>query len=61
MNLFEITCSEFAVQIMNKRCYIPPIIDSEPMVRRTVELRQQILEDLFGMQLLTIDEEDFLR
>ena len=39
MNLLEITCSEFALQILNKNCYVPPIFEPEPMVRRSLEIR----------------------
>ena len=47
------------IQILNKHCYTPSLIEHEPQVRRSIELKQQILEDLFGWQLLAIDEDLF--
>lgn len=62
MNLMEITLTgddgrSAGIQILNKACYVPSLIDHTPLVRRTVELRQQILEELFGWQLLPVDED----
>ena len=66
LNVLELTLATtdseappIGVQILNKSCYIPPIIDSEPQVRRSVEMKQHILEDLFGWQLLILDEAEF--
>lgn len=62
MNLLEITLTgnesrAAGIQILNRACYVPSLIDHVPLVRRSVEVRQQILEDLFGWQLLSVDED----
>ena len=66
LTLLEITLTSsnpeappVGIQILNKHCYTPSIIELEPQVRRSIDLKQQILEDLFGWQLLTIDEDLF--
>ena len=47
------------VQVMNRHCYIPSLVENEPMLRRSVELRARILQDLFGWDLLMIDEDGY--
>jgi hypothetical protein len=43
MNLIEIVCTKedemLGILVMNNHCYIPPVVDSEPMVKRSVELK----------------------
>ena len=46
--------------MLNKHCYLPPLVDNEPLVKRTVELKHQILEELFQWTIVTIDQDDFL-
>lgn len=48
------------VQIINDACYVPNLGDmNEPLIRRTVELKEQILEDLFGWEILKVDQSHF--
>ena len=51
MNLVNVVCQVneevIGIQLLNQHCYLPPLIDDERMVKRTVELKHQILEDLF--------------
>ena len=46
--------------VLNQYCYVPSLIESAPQVRRTAEIKHQILEDLFGWQLATIEEHQFI-
>jgi len=74
MNLVEVaaaapsTGSEdlhlFGLLLMNRHCYLAtpfadPSDDSQQL-RRSVELKQDILSSLFGWQLLVLDEADYL-
>jgi hypothetical protein len=45
---------------MNKHCYIHTPLN-EPLVKRTVELKQDILQQLFGWSLQVIDEQEYLK
>ena len=68
MNLIEITirskeedteadeAQSLGIQIMNKHCYIPSLINDEPMVRRSVELAETIVEHLFDCELVQLDQ-----
>ena len=47
------------VQVMNRHCYIPSLVENEPMLRRSAEVRADILGDLFGWDLLLIDEDGY--
>lgn len=50
---------------MNRHCYIQsPFIDTnsdDALLRRTVELKHDILDQLFGWTILPIDEQEFLK
>jgi hypothetical protein len=50
---------------MNRHCYIQsPFVDSnsdDALLRRTVELKHDILEQLFGWSILPIDEQEFMK
>ena len=35
------------ILLMNRHCYIHTPFDEEPLVKRTVELKQEMLEQLF--------------
>lgn len=45
---------------MNPHCYLPSLIEQEPAVRRTVEMKVQIMEDLFGWSILQLDQDFFI-
>ena len=47
---------------MNKYCYIqsPFSEGGDPLVRRTVELKHDILEQHFGWTILPVDEHEYL-
>eukprot|EP00347_Sterkiella_histriomuscorum_P005947 403354650 len=47
--------------VMNKHCYINTLAEDEPILKRSVDLKKDILEGLFGWNIILIDEEDFLR
>jgi len=53
------------VMIMNEHCYIrSPFAaeggeEEEMIVRRTVEIKKQVLEDMFGWNLMVVDEGDY--
>jgi hypothetical protein len=60
MNLIEIACSTadgmlFGVIFLNPHCYVPDLGGEEPLIRRSVELKIQILTEMFGWSLLAID------
>ena len=61
MNLLDFTVIDeknenlIGIQIMNKNCYVPSLIGDEPLVRRSLELRHQIMEDMFGFTIVLID------
>ena len=70
MNLIEVACSFpnqemlFGVSLMNDHCYVPDLSSSsnevlEPLVKRSVELKIQILTELLGWNLIVLDENDF--
>jgi hypothetical protein len=50
---------------MNRHCYIQsPFVDSnsdDALLRRTVELKHEILKQLFGWSILPIDEHEFIK
>lgn len=46
---------------MNRHCYINTIIEDEPIIKRSVDLKKDILEELFGWNIVMIDEEDFMQ
>ena len=73
MNLVEVAAAAapstddlhlFGLLLMNRHCYLAtpfadPSEDSQQL-RRSVELKQDILSGLFGWQLLVLDEADYL-
>ena len=72
MNLVEVAAAQsagsdlhlFGILLMNRHCYLAtpfadPSDDSQ-LLRRSVELKQDILSSLFGWQLLVLDEADYL-
>jgi hypothetical protein len=73
LNLMEVVCKIevegveeeaclLGVSMLNKTCYVPTLADpGEKVVKRSVEVRNQILEDLFDWDILMIDEEDFMK
>lgn len=76
MNLIDVAAAQskgqemnlFGILLMNKHCYLAtPFADSQTsdndanLLRRTVELKQDILTTLFGWSLLVLDEADFLK
>ncbi|CDW77722.1 UNKNOWN [Stylonychia lemnae] len=70
MNLINIACVPqqalgeeqqlVGIILINKNSFISTIIDDQPIIRRTVDLKQDILVDLFGWNLMFIDESDLL-
>ena len=60
MNLVDVACTIdqdlYGVLLMNRHCYIHTLVDSEPIVKRSVDIKQDILEGLFGWKLLIVDE-----
>ena len=50
---------------MNRHCYIQsPFLDTnsdDALLRRTVELKHDILDQLFGWSIQPIDEQEFLK
>ena len=65
INLIEVACKEkdelFGILLMNKHCYIQSMIDNEPLLKRSVELKHDILQQLFGWTLLIIDQQEFMQ
>jgi len=69
MNLVEVACSNpadetlFGVTFLNPHCYVPDLAaskdDKEPLVKRSVELKLQIMTDMLGWALIVIDQDDF--
>ena len=60
MNLVEISASLpdktlFGVTFLNPSCFVPCLSGGEPLIRRSVELKIEILTEIFGWQLLVID------
>ena len=55
----------FGILLMNRHCYLATPFadpsDDTQLLRRTVELKQDILSTLFGWSLLVLDEADFLK
>ena len=43
---------------MNKHCYIQSVNDKDIILKRSVELKHEILETLFGWKLHLIDEDE---
>ena len=72
MNLVEVAAAQtagsdlnlFGILLMNRHCYlVTPFADhcdDSQILRRTVELKQDILSSLFGWQLLVLDQADYL-
>ena len=53
LNMMEIVCKIddeiLGVSLLNKHCYVPSLSDpEEQVVKRSIEVRNQILEELFG-------------
>ena len=65
MNLVDIACrgsdgSLFGVLFLNPHCYVPDLAGGkENYLRRSVELKIQILTEVFGWTLLAVDQADF--
>ena len=59
--------SMIGVSFLNKHCLItdlagnPLTEDQEPLLKRSYELKLEILQNLLGWQLLIVDEEEFTR
>jgi len=52
----------FGLLLMNRHCYLAtPFAEDAQLLRRTVELKQDILSTLFGWSLLVLDEADFMK
>jgi len=53
------------ITFLNKHCYVPDIYSdkgkSEPLVKRSVQLKFDFLRDFLGWQLLVIDENEFAK
>ena len=55
------------VTFLNKHCLVVDLAGSsqaaeqEPLLKRTFELKVQILQDMLGWQLLVVDEADFAK
>lgn len=76
MNLLDVAAADsrgtdlslFGILLMNRHCYLatpfadPSTSDEDVhLLRRTVELKQDILTTLFGWSILVLDEADFLK
>jgi hypothetical protein len=66
MNLVEVAASLpdkslIGITFLNKHCYVPCLAgESEPLLRRSIELKFEILTEIFGWQLLVVDESEFM-
>lgn len=66
LNLIEVSCvdvnnpdSRIMVLFKNTTCELPDLYESGQQVRRSFEIKQQILEAVTGSQVLVIDEQAF--
>ena len=66
MNLVEVAASLpdktlIGITFLHDNCYVPCLAgDPEPLLRRSVELKLEILTEILGWQLLVIDQKEFL-
>lgn len=65
MNLVEVAASLpdqtlFGITFLNPHCFLPSKEGEEPLLRRSVEVKIEILTEVLGWQLLVIDQNEFL-
>lgn len=47
------------IQVMNSHCYVPNLAGDEPIIRRSIEIRHQIMEEGMGWRIVPVDGDYF--